>query len=201
MNQRDSLHVGLLRMGVKAKLPKSFQPEECIGSGKSLGIIEVDLGPVRWVNVRKIAADDVEVFRADLGIPDMRLAKFAEIERVDVYSRPGKNVATRWAGDDQNLGIIEALNRDPQLQSELAPGGRGFPDSFSSWHEEAGVVIRAHATERCWTMSFAIETRLPVILGIFGGQRLRVPQSQEIAAYQQIGRILLNSRLSNHWDN
>jgi hypothetical protein len=201
MNQRESLHVGLLRMGVKATLPRSFQPEECIGTGKSLGIIEVDLGPVRWVNVRKVATDGVDVYRADLGVPDMRLAKFPEIERVDIYSRPGKNVAFRWAGDDQNLGIIEALNRDPLLQLELAPGGRAAPDSFSDWHEEAGVIIRAHANERCWTMSFAIESRLPVILGVFGGRRLRVPQSDEIAAYQQAARILLNSRLSNHREN
>jgi hypothetical protein len=39
------------------------------------------------------------------------------------------------------------------------------------------------------------------VLGFFGGRRLRVPQSSELTAYQQIGRILLNNRLSNYWDN
>ena len=46
MDTRNLLHNGLLRMGVKASLPKSFQPEECIvvedalagiASGKAAG--------------------------------------------------------------------------------------------------------------------------------------------------------------------
>lgn len=201
MNTRDSLHVGLLRRGVKAKLPKTFQPEECIGDGKSLGLIEVDLGPVRWVNVRRLTVEGADVFRADLGIPDMRLRKFPEIERIAISSRGGKDASVRWQGNDLDLGIIEALNRDTALQDELAPAGRSMPDFFTDWLEEAGVVIRAHPEQRCWTISFAIETRMPVILGFFGGRRLRIPQSNELAAYQQIGRILLNSRLSNVWDN
>ena len=201
MNTRDSLHVGLLRLGVKAKLPKTFQPEECIGDGKSLGLIEVDLGPVRWVNVRRLNVEGADVFRADLAVPDMRLRKFPEVERIDIYSRSGKNVPFRWEGTDLDLGIIEALNRDPTLQDELAPAGRTMPDYFTDWREDAGVIIRAHPEQRCWTLSFAIETKMPVMLGIFGGRRLRVPHSNELAAYQQIGRILLNSRLSNYWDN
>jgi hypothetical protein len=195
------LHVGLLRMGVKAKLPKTFQPEECIGDGKSLGLIEVDLGPVRWVNVRRLNVEGADVYRADLGVPDMRLRKFPDVERIHVYSRSGKHVPFRWAGTDLDLGLIETLNRDPALQDELAPAGRSVPDYFTDWHEDAGVVIRAHPEQRCWTMSFAIETRMPVVLGLFSGRRLRVPHSNEIVAYQQVGRILLNSRLSNYWDN
>lgn len=201
MNTRDSLHVGLLRRGVKAKLPKTFQPEECIGDGKSLGLIEVDLGPIRWINVRRLHVEGADVVRADLGIPDMRLHKFPEVERIEIASRSGKDAAARWRGNDLDLGIIEALNRDEALQGELAPAGRSMPDFFTDWHEDAGVVIHAHPEQRCWTISFAVETRMPVILGLFGGRRLRVPQSTELAAYQQIARILLNNRLSNVWDN
>ena len=70
--------------GVKAKLAKTFQPEECIGNGKSLGLIEVDLGSVRWVNVRKLSVESADVYRADLGVPDMRLRKFPEVERIEI---------------------------------------------------------------------------------------------------------------------
>jgi hypothetical protein len=201
VNTRDSLHVGLLRQGVKAKLAKTFQPEECIGNGKSLGLIEVDLGSVRWVNVRKLNVESADVYRADLGVPDMRLRKFPEVERIEIVSRSGKQVPVRWSGNDLDLGIIEALNRDPALQDELAPAGRSMPDYFTDWREDAGVVIHAHLEQRCWTISFAIETRMPAVLGFFGGRRLRVPQSSELTAYQQIGRILLNNRLSNFSSN
>jgi hypothetical protein len=201
MDTRTSLHAGLLRSGVRASLPVAFHPEQVIGAGKSLGIIEVDLGPVRWINVRRLNEEGAEVYRADLGVPDVRMHRFPDVEHVAIHSVPGKHPPARWAGDDLDLGIIEALNRDPALQDELPPAGRSTPDIFSGWREDERLRIRAHPEQRCWTLSFAIETKETSVLGLFGGRRLRIPQPAELDAYQQIGRILLNSRLNNYWES
>ena len=201
MDTRDSLQVGLLRLGIKAKLAQSFHPEQSFGAGKSLGLIEVDLGPIRWINVRKVNEDGTEVLRADLAVPDMRLRKFPQVDSISIHSVSGKAPAARWLGDDLGLGILEALNRDPSLQAELPPVSKVVPDLFSAWSEHRRLEVRACTDQHFWTISLPIETREPAVLGIFGGRRLRVPQPSELAGYEQIGRVLLASRLSNVWES
>lgn len=197
MDARDSFLVGLLRNGVRARLPSSWQPEESSGAGKSLGLIEVELGPIRWVTLRRLQVESADIDIADFAIPDMRLAKFPDVERLNVHF----GSARRWSGDDLGLGILDALNADPGLAADLPAFSRVARDTFDRLDDGQSLVVRAHPGFRFWTLSLPVQTRMPFVLGILGGRRLRVPAMRELEAFQQVARVLLNARLSSYFED
>ena len=65
---RDKICAELQSLGVNARMAVRGRPEEETGEG-SLGIIEIAGGPIPWVNVRRVEAeDDEQDYYTDFGV-------------------------------------------------------------------------------------------------------------------------------------
>ena len=121
---RDKVYSALKSIGVDAKLAGNGRPEENIKCGfgiHSLGIIEIDEGPIRWGNIR---INVNETNWIDFGVPDPRLNQSEHEVLIQAHFRKtlfglGRVVDLIWRGEDSSLGIIQRLNDDIPLKNTL----------------------------------------------------------------------------------
>jgi len=143
---REKIFVALKRIRVPAELAESGHPEENLKCGfgvHSLGIIDIDEGPVRWVNVR---IDLNEINWVDYAVPDERLSRREREIMIQAHFEKrlfglGKVVDLVWRGEDAGWGIIRRLNGDIPLKNRLMSTGA---DDFT---------ITAHDKPGCWLIS------------------------------------------------
>ena len=55
---REKIYSGLCAIGIPARLAEKGRPEEAFGKGqgKSLGLIDIEEGPVRWINILGVSS-------------------------------------------------------------------------------------------------------------------------------------------------
>jgi len=128
---RDELCTSLQALGIQAQLSERGRPEEDITSSKrflgdgskSLGIIDILEGPIRWLNVKKQVQDEDGWVIAgaehwvECGIPDTKVQPgFSEVrlklKRTKKFPLLGRVVRTRWDGKDFGTGVRNRLNQD-----------------------------------------------------------------------------------------
>lgn len=199
MSPLDTLHIGLDKLGVKVRQSRIARPEQQIGRGKSLGMLDLDLGPIRWLNVRQFDDGGSTFYEADLGVPDMRLGKIAQAAAISVHTeRDGKTAS--WTGNDLGLGILESLNRDAALGRDFAYLGRPTPLGFGQKEASQNLKIGASTKHACWTITVPLKQDVSFAL-LFAGKKTHVPTTEELAWYQDVARMLLNGPLSTTWEN
>ncbi|MEE2885615.1 MAG: hypothetical protein VX701_07990 [Chloroflexota bacterium] len=122
---RDNLARALNDIGVTASLAERNRTEEQVENSwyqRSLGIIDISSGPVKWINILKQDSGQHNPPRwwAILGIPDEKPISDQnkiQIKTVRKKTIPlfGKVVGVKWKGDDANTGLVSTLNRDESI--------------------------------------------------------------------------------------
>jgi len=171
---RDSMCTGLRSLGIDAQMAARGRIEEEIhgslptaGIIKSLGIIHISEGSIRWVNVCKRVIPGGQgsrpqvTYYTEYGIPDSRLGP----EFPPVYIPATRKKTTLvWRGEDYGLGVISRLNSDHQLKSR-------------------NVTIDAIGNYGCW------------IISTFSKNACVVPLRQEWNYYEIIASHLMPGRV------
>ena len=119
---RDELADALNSVGVKAEMAERGRAEEKVEGSwyqRSLGIIDIPEGSIRWVNILKKDRSKHSGPRwwVVLGIPDERsISSHKEIKIKTVRKRTfplfGKVVDVVWKGYDGNTGLVNTLSKD-----------------------------------------------------------------------------------------
>ena len=151
---RDKICAGLRSLGVNARMADRGRSEEAMGEGESLGIIDIDDGPIPWVNVRSVTTsgggymdgdDSVTHHHTDYGVPVGYPAPNVTIKRRVTFPLLGKVIDAGWAaeGSDQGSGLVEdvlrRLGEDAQVREDIIT--------------TRNVEITGHLT--CWVISTA----------------------------------------------
>ena len=170
---REEFCAHLQSLGIDAQLAPRGSAQEKLYA-RSLGVIDIVEGPIRWVNVLKAsypdANDDVDRYLV-YGVPDPKIQSgFPKVgvESVSVRNFPlfGRFIGVRWKGEDFGLGIVEHIS-----QNIVA---REFFEST----REGSFEIRACPDWRCWIL------KVEVVLDL---------SKQEWDSYQSIARHLLGT--------
>ena len=122
---RDNLTRNLYQLGVKAKMLDRKVIQEKIGNVwwmRSLGVIEIDEGPIKWINVLKKdrSKNSPPKWRYIYIIPDERVSELTKIKVKTVRKKSfplfGKIVDTTWKGKDQSTGLVNLLSNDATIK-------------------------------------------------------------------------------------
>jgi len=175
---RDNLAGNLNSLGIRAELAERGQAEEKVENSwyqRSLGIIYIPDGLVRWVNILKKdgSGRSPPQWWVILGIPDERPLsshKAVDIKTIRKKTFPlfGKVVDVTWKGSDHHTGLIEVLSNDEAVKNLAKRIG--------------DLTIHSYANEfQGWTLQ--VDRRFE-------------PTSQDWAAIQKIANyILLSTRV------
>lgn len=180
---RDELCTALKNLGLNAQMAARGRVEEKIyfGPRRSLGVIDIAEGPIRWVNVTEETStwgggDDPDFLDFVVyGVPDSRVGPgFPEVRLKAVWVKtfPGQITGVRWKGEDFGLGIVDRLSQDVSLASAMLDGaklGNNWHPETSTWRVEPGRHVKNFLNATWW------------FLGYVGFPR-RVPR-MEIRAY------------------
>jgi len=124
---RDELAQTLNSLGIRADLAERGHPEEKVENSwyqRSLGVIDIPEGLVRWINILKKDAsrDSPPLWWVVLCIPDERPVpnyRAVDIKTIRKKTFPviGKVVDVTWKGDDHHTGLCEVLSGDEAVRS------------------------------------------------------------------------------------
>ena len=124
---RDELAYVLNSLGVKAEMAERGRAEEQVANSwyqRSLGVIDILEGPIRWINILKKDRGKHNGPRwwVVLGIPDDRLTSTrleVKIKTVREKSFPlfGKVVDVIWKGYDGGNGLVDTLSGDAPVKA------------------------------------------------------------------------------------
>ena len=119
---RDGLAYALNAVGVKAEMAERGRAEEKVEDSwwrRSLGVIDILEGSIRWVNILKRDAGqhNPPKWWVVLGIPDERsISSHQEIKiktvRKKTFPLFGKVVDVIWKGRDVGTGLVNTLSKD-----------------------------------------------------------------------------------------
>ena len=183
---RDEMCAHLRTLGIEAEMSERGRPEEKIGGSpkflgifdqgpRSLGIIEIQDAPIRWVNVRTGRDPDTGTFwDIEYGVPDARITEdFPKVEirtnHIKGIPLVGKVVDLKWKGKDFDLGLIKRLNHDVSLNEHIL--------------DSHGLNFGAYPEHGCWILEV-----IDVI----------TPSRQEWDSYQAIADHLLSIPIPPH---
>ena len=169
---RDELTVALNSLGVEAAMAERGRAEEAIHNSwwqRSLGVIDLPEGPVRWIHVVKKdgGRDGPPRWWINLCIPDERQLpgrRTVKIRTVRKKSFPlfGRVVGVLWKGDDHSTGLIGALSDEKAARDLAARVGnlriRSHTDNFQGWTLQ--VNRRFAPTSQDWQAIQTIAHRL-----------------------------------------
>jgi hypothetical protein len=123
---RDKLAQNLNSLGIRAVLAERGRAEEKVENSwyqRSLGIIDIPEGLVRWVNILKKdgSKNSPPQWWVILGIPDERPLsnhKAVDIKTIRKRAFPlfGKVVDVTWKGNDHHTGLTEVLSSDEAVK-------------------------------------------------------------------------------------
>ena len=144
---RDTLTAALNVLGVDAGMAERGRAEEDIQKpwGKrSLGIIDISEGMVRWINVVKQdgSQHSPPKWWTVLGIPDDRPVWTSRAVRVRTVRRKsfpllGRVISVQWKGEEHDAGLIGALSIDPAVMAFAMRTGdlevRRYTEEFQGW--------------------------------------------------------------------
>lgn len=149
---RDKLTQALNALGIRAEMAERGRPEESVNNSwyqRSLGVIDLPDGPVRWINVLK---KDGSQYSAPqwwyiLFIPDERSIPSelpVEIKTVQRKTFPlfGKVVDVTWTGEDQGTGLANTLTLEPAAKDLAKRAGgmevRSYTELSQGWTLQLG---------------------------------------------------------------
>ena len=144
---RDKLLQNLTSIGVTAVLAERGRAEEKIENSwyqRSLGIIDIPEGSVRWINILKKDGSKNSPPRwwAILGMPDERpVPKHQAVDiktiRKKTFPLFGKIVDVTWKGNDYGTGLADVLFNDESVKNLAKKIGnlvvRSYTKEFQGW--------------------------------------------------------------------
>jgi hypothetical protein len=144
---RDELAQNLNALGIGAVLGERGRVEEKVENSwyqRSLGIIDIPEGLVRWINILKKDAsrNSPPMWWVILCIPDERPLtnhKAVDIRATRRRSFPlfGKVVDVTWKGDDHHTGLAEVLSNDEAVKNLAKKIGNltlhSYAKEFQGW--------------------------------------------------------------------
>jgi hypothetical protein len=159
---RDELAQNLNSLGIKAVLGERGRVEEKIENSwyqRSLGIIEIPEGLVRWINILKKDAskNSPPQWWVILCIPDERPVPDHHVVDIKTLRRKafpllGKVVDVTWKGDDRHTGLAEVLSNDEAVRNLAKKIGnlvvRSYAEEFQGWTLQ--VDRRFESTDQDW---------------------------------------------------
>ena len=146
---RDELAAALNALGIRAEMSDRGRDEEKVQDSwyqRSLGVIDLPEGPIKWINVLKQDGSRHNPPRwwIVFGIPDQSHVSNSEQVKISTVRRKsfplfGRVVDVNWKGDDQGTGLTYALSND-HTTKELAK-------------RVGNLEVRSHAEEfQGWTL-------------------------------------------------
>ncbi len=159
---RDNLAQNLNSLGIRADLAKRGRMEEKIENSwyqRSLGIIDIPEGFVRWINILKKDANrnSPPQWWVVLCIPDERPLsnhKAVDIKTIRKKTFPlfGKVIDVTWEGNDHHTGLAEVLSNDETVKSLAKRIGNltlhSYAKEFQGWTLQ--VDRRFEPTNQDW---------------------------------------------------
>ena len=156
---RDQLTKTLNALGIQASMVErkraieflyfrfpAGQREENIEKGfwyKSLGLINIEDGPIRWINNLRHDRRNGPKRRVIMLIPDETITIGSRQVKIRTHRKKtfplfGRTLDVSWSGKDHNLGLIEALSHDVEVLA--------FAKEFGD------IKLKSHAKDKIWTM-------------------------------------------------
>ena len=159
---RDELARNLNSLGIRAELAERGRAEEKIENSwyqRSLGIIDLPEGLVRWINILKKdgSSRSPPQWWVILGIPDERPLtnhKAVDIKTIRKKTFPlfGKVVDVTWKGNDYHTGLVQALSNDAAVKDLAKRIGNltvhNYAKEFQGWTLQ--VDRRFEPTSQDW---------------------------------------------------
>jgi hypothetical protein len=159
---RDKLAENLNSLGIRAVLAERGRAEEKVENSwyqRSLGIIDIPEGLVRWINILKKdgSGRSPPQWWVILGIPDERPLsnhKAVDIKAIRKKTFPlfGKVVDVAWKGNDHHTGLVEVLSNDEALKGLAKRIGNltvhSYAKEFQGWTLQ--VDRRFEPTSQDW---------------------------------------------------
>jgi len=159
---RDELARNLNSLGIRADLAERGRPEEKMENSwyqRSLGIIDLPEGSVRWINILKKDAskNSPPLWWVVLCIPDKRPVPdhhVVDIKTIRKKSFPlfGKVVDVSWKGNDHHTRLAEVLSGDAAVKNLVKKIGnlviRSYDKEFQGWTLQ--VDRRFEPTNQDW---------------------------------------------------
>jgi hypothetical protein len=144
---RDKLAQNLNSLGIRADLAERGRAEEKIENSwyqRSLGIIDIPEGLVRWINILKRDGNKNSPPRwwVILCIPDEKPLpnhKAVDIKTIRKRAFPlfGKVVDVTWKGNDYHTGLVEVLSNDETVKDLAKRVGNltvhSYAKEFQGW--------------------------------------------------------------------
>ena len=144
---RDGLTYALNSVGVKAEMAERGRAEEKVEDSwyqRSLGIIDILEGAIRWINILKKDGSNNSPPRwwVVLGIPDERPVSTRQQTKIKTVRKKtfplfGKVVDVIWKGDDGGTGLVDILSRDIPTKTLAKRIGnleiKSQSDRFQGW--------------------------------------------------------------------
>ena len=169
---RDELAQNLNLLGIKADLAERGRPEEKVEKSwyqRSLGIIDVPEGLVRWINVLKKdrSRNSPPRWWMVLCIPDERpIPKHGAINiktiRKKTFPLFGKIVDVTWKGNDYGTGLANTLSNDKAVKQLAINIGNltvhSYAKEFQGWTLQ--VERRFEPTTQDWATIQKIADRI-----------------------------------------
>ena len=144
---RDELAYNLNSLGVKAEMAERGRPEDKIDNSwwqRSLGVIDIPEGPVRWINIlkRDRGKDSPPRWWVVFCIPDERPISKRQAVKISTARKKtfplfGKVVDVKWKGKDCNTGLIDTISNDEAVKDLAQAIGnmqiRSYAKEFQGW--------------------------------------------------------------------
>lgn len=141
-HSREELCDLLNGIGVPAKLADPGRPEEKLTTdhGESLGVIDLDGSPIRWVVVKRDIQNDRPVIYFEYGVPYPKINGYfpkTKLVASELRASPlfGTVVAVKWIGVGPPT-LADRLDQDD--------------DSTRLMLENGGCTVEAHQGAGCW---------------------------------------------------
>ena len=153
---RDNLTSTLNSLGVRAGMADRGRDEENVGKGmftRSLGVVEVPEGPIRWINVVKqdggrhnpprwwmvfcVPDDERDTTPDDLREVDGRQTINIKTSREKSFPLFGRVTGITWDGDDRGTRLLDVFAGDAAITSlaKKTPSLEvsGYDKEFQGW--------------------------------------------------------------------
>ena len=144
---RDELAYNLNSLGVKAEMAERGRAEDKIDNSwyqRSLGIIDIPEGLVRWINILKKdrSRNSPPRWWVVFCIPDERPISTRQIVKISTTRKKafpllGKVVDINWKGNDYSTGLIDTLSNDETVKDLAKSLGniqiRSYAKEFQGW--------------------------------------------------------------------
>ena len=159
---RDDLTYALNSAGVKAEMAQRGRAEEKTENSwyqRSLGVIDISGGPIKWINILKKdgSKNSPPKWWVVMGIPDDKLVSTGQATKIKTVRKKnfplfGKVVDVIWKGSDGGTGLVNKLSEDLTIKTLAKDIGnlelKSQTNEFQGW--TLTVDRRFNPTNKDW---------------------------------------------------